>query len=421
MTRTFQPSPPCPHDPPAPRVRSLIRTSDVDEARLAFGRLYGDATIDPPRHHAFGCALDVVPCGAVNVVASSWSGGGRAAGPTFGDRYGLWSVARGVGSGEHRGASLAVEPGRCGALISPGRPFVFMARAGHEGRIITIERSALEAHLAALLGSAVKPPVQFDAPVDFERGAGPTLLAIAQAFRREAARPDASPLLVASLRDALFTALLTGVPHSASSLLEPPPARAAPACVRRAEEYIAAHAHEPIGLADIVAASGAPARSLRALFAARHGMTPLAFLRERRLALARRRLVEGAPGTTVAGVAAALGLGDARRFDAAYRKRFGESPHQALADGLGGPARGFVAPSAPLPTEYEEAARLATLTPREREVCDRVARGMLNKQIAADLRISEWTVIEHRGRAFRKLGVGSAAELGRLVGRLRGG
>ncbi len=418
MEHTIRSSP-SPQNPPASRVLSLVRTSDVDEVRLIFGRLYGDATIDPLRGHAFGCVLDIVPCGAVKVMTGSWSGGGRAAGPMFGDRYGLWLVTQGVGSVEHRGASLAVEPCRRGALISPGSPFAFVASPGNEGRSITIERSALEAHLASLVGCAVKHPVQFDGPVDFERGAGPTLLAIAQAFRREAERPDTLPLLLASLRDALFTSLLTGVPHSASSLLAPPAARAAPAAVRLAEEYIAAHAHEPIGLADIVAASGAPARSLRALFVARHGMTPLAFLRERRLALARRRFGNGAPGTTVAGVAAALGLGDARRFDVAYRKRFGESPDQTLVGGLGGPACGFVAPSAPPPSEDEGAARLAALTPREREVCDRVARGMLNKQIAADLRVSDWTVSEHRGRAFRKLGVGSAAELGRLFERLQ--
>ncbi|MBK8261257.1 MAG: helix-turn-helix domain-containing protein [Nannocystis sp.] len=56
-------------------------------------------------------------------------------------------------------------------------------------------------------------------------------------------------------------------------------------------------------------------------------------------------------------------------------------------------------------------ARMASLSPRELEVCERVARGLLNKQVAAELGISEATVKVHRARGMAKLGVGSAVEL----------
>jgi FixJ family two-component response regulator len=58
------------------------------------------------------------------------------------------------------------------------------------------------------------------------------------------------------------------------------------------------------------------------------------------------------------------------------------------------------------------------LTPREREVCALVARGLLNKQIAGELGASEKTVKVHRGRVMAKLEVGSVAELVRLVDRV---
>jgi FixJ family two-component response regulator len=61
--------------------------------------------------------------------------------------------------------------------------------------------------------------------------------------------------------------------------------------------------------------------------------------------------------------------------------------------------------------------RLARLTDRERAVCDRAAQGMLNKQIAGALGITEATVKQYRARGMEKLGVGSAAELGSLLGR----
>lgn len=62
-------------------------------------------------------------------------------------------------------------------------------------------------------------------------------------------------------------------------------------------------------------------------------------------------------------------------------------------------------------------ARWRTLTPRETEVCALVTRGLLNKQIAGELEISEKTVKTHRGRVMTKLKVGSVAELVRLTER----
>lgn len=58
--------------------------------------------------------------------------------------------------------------------------------------------------------------------------------------------------------------------------------------------------------------------------------------------------------------------------------------------------------------------RLSTLTPREREVCEAVVAGRLNKQIARDLGITLRTVKFHRGRMMKKLKVDSLADLVRL-------
>jgi FixJ family two-component response regulator len=61
--------------------------------------------------------------------------------------------------------------------------------------------------------------------------------------------------------------------------------------------------------------------------------------------------------------------------------------------------------------------RLATLTPREREVLPYVLSGRLSKQIASDLSIVEKTVKVHRSRIMHKLETKSVAELVRLAGR----
>ncbi len=63
----------------------------------------------------------------------------------------------------------------------------------------------------------------------------------------------------------------------------------------------------------------------------------------------------------------------------------------------------------------ERAARLASLTEREREVMQRVAAGKLNKVIADELQVAVRTVEVHRARVYAKLGVRSAAEVATLL------
>jgi FixJ family two-component response regulator len=57
----------------------------------------------------------------------------------------------------------------------------------------------------------------------------------------------------------------------------------------------------------------------------------------------------------------------------------------------------------------------AALTPREREIMALVVSGLLNKQIAVKLGISEITVKAHRGQVMRKMKVDSLADLVRLA------
>jgi FixJ family two-component response regulator len=63
-------------------------------------------------------------------------------------------------------------------------------------------------------------------------------------------------------------------------------------------------------------------------------------------------------------------------------------------------------------------ARLGALTKREHEVLSKVTRGLLNKQIAADLGITEMTIKVHRRHIMEKTQASSLAELVRMVEKL---
>ncbi len=63
-------------------------------------------------------------------------------------------------------------------------------------------------------------------------------------------------------------------------------------------------------------------------------------------------------------------------------------------------------------------ARFDSLTPRERQVMGRIVAGLLNKQIAYDLGLSEATVKIHRGQVMQKMDAASVADLVRMADRL---
>lgn len=116
-----------------------------------------------------------------------------------------------------------------------------------------------------------------------------------------------------------------------------PPSGIAPACVRRAEAFIHAHAAEPLRLADIALATDVPARTLLSAFQRFRERSPMQYLREVRLELARQRQRQPARQATVATIALDCGFLHLGRFAQAYRAQFGEPPSATRPSKAGTP------------------------------------------------------------------------------------
>jgi hypothetical protein len=249
----------------------------------------------------FRCEMTSTVFGGLQLLASRHRGGFRVTLPAERDRYLLLLSSAGTCKVLLGGDALDVLPDVRGALLSPGQPVSVDVERDYQGRAMAIERGAVDSHFRALAGREPPGLITFAPALSLDSGPGATLYQVAQLLRGELDRPEASPHWLASLRDTLLTSLLTSVRHSASSVLEAPRVRVAQGSVRRAEEFIHAHAGEPIALADIVAAAGVPERSLRAAFTVALGVSPMEYLRQHRLETARRRLFDPTPDTTVAG------------------------------------------------------------------------------------------------------------------------
>jgi len=96
------------------------------------------------------------------------------------------------------------------------------------------------------------------------------------------------------------------------------------------ETWIEAHLADPLTLGCLCAAAGVGERALQIAFHARHGMSPMRFVAERRLAAAHRRLACGGPGDTVTDIAIGAGFSHLGRFSTLYRQAYGETPSQTL-------------------------------------------------------------------------------------------
>ena len=307
--------------------------ADVDSARAVLSRLYGEVHLEPLRDEPFGYEVSVTRFGFATCVEALWPGGGRVEVPSIEDQYVFLAASPQVVEVTLGHDQRAVTTGRHALVVSAGSGCAFRVPPGLRARNLAIGSAALEDHWLHLIGTRSRGHFRFEPVIELQGGEGASVLTLVQLLQSEMTRPQASPLLLASLRDAVCTSLLTELRHGGSPLLHATRA-AAPGCVRRAEEYIRERAAEPVTLADLVAAAGVPARALQLAFRKARGTTPMDCLRARRFEIARARLLRADPDTTVAGVAAALGFGTSPgRFSIHYRERFGESPSETLAKG----------------------------------------------------------------------------------------
>jgi AraC-like DNA-binding protein len=131
--------------------------------------------------------------------------------------------------------------------------------------------------------------------------------------------------------------------HEAAAIL--------PGDVVRALDWLRAHLGEPVDLETLAQVAGVPPRTLESHFRQFLGTTPLGWVRQARLALARRKLLQAGPQDSVTAVALSSGFSQLGRFAAQYRQRFGELPSETLRRVRGAPNSGFDA-------NDDEAARL---------------------------------------------------------------
>jgi AraC-like DNA-binding protein len=247
------------------------------------------------------------------------------------------------------GGDLVAGGSANGVLLSPGRENLTRTAAGNGRILLALHGPALLQLLAALLGEQPRAPLAFHPAMPLAAGLGRSLacmLRLAVAEFEAAGAAAWAPAVMRSFEQLVMTRLLLEHPHNHTAGLQRRERGLVPRDVKRATDYIHAHLAQPIQLADLVAVSGVPGRTLFQHFRQFQGSSPMRYLRETRLERARAALAAAAPEESVTEIAMRCGCFHLGRFAVEYRRRFGEKPSQTLARGpRERRASGFVAPA----------------------------------------------------------------------------
>jgi AraC-like DNA-binding protein len=192
-----------------------------------------------------------------------------------------------------------------------------------------IARDAIKRALSAHAAQPIVDDVVFDPVFDLDSPPGALLVSIAQVFHSglvSSTLMTTSDLLADKVTSALIECVLGSLKHSHSRLFEGSTATGATWQLKRAINFIRAHAERPIRVGDIAQAAHLGTRSLNETFRQQLNTTPSLYLRQVRLEKVREDLLEGPETGSIAAIARRWGFMHLGHFAAHYRDAFGELP-----------------------------------------------------------------------------------------------
>jgi AraC-like DNA-binding protein len=319
------------------RHHVLFESRDADETRERVGQVFC-----PHGLHVLGAAAGIearqhlVPLGRSSISYLAYGAPVGIEPEVLGTFYLVQIPLQGTASVRVGRREFTSTP-QDASVINPTDALRMKWSANCEQLIVRFERAFVESLVASHLGRRLRHGLSFESELDCRADRARRWLDfVLHIVRQVDAGFSPTPRSIATrqIEQALLALLLEAQPNDSSTALSQSCGACTPRHVRKAVEYIEAHAAEPIGIEEIVAASGASMRSLFEGFRRFRGTSPMEFLRSFRLRRVREDLSQALAGTTVSEVAARWGFFQFGRFAAQYRQLCGEAPSATLRRAL---------------------------------------------------------------------------------------
>jgi AraC-like DNA-binding protein len=246
------------------------------------------------------------------------------------DHYCLTFVQRGKGMLSQPRAALPTETNADDGVIFHGTQGTVLKTGSDAVKTnVWIPAGLLRRQATEMLDGPDVHGLDFDAGIDVTSAAGAGLRRLTEWLYSELGHPD-SPLsneiVAASAQELFLRTIMLAATHNRSMQLRSQARAAAPATVRRAEEFMRSKAASPLTIQDIANAAGCGTRALQAAFQYFRGTSPMTALRRVRLELAHQAIMQSDGSIAVAEVTARYGFSNPGRFASQYRRAFGEYP-----------------------------------------------------------------------------------------------
>lgn len=312
-------------------ARQLFASSDLEETRAMVGRVMkphalgiagSRQRLDARMHHVsfgdvslsrlkYGAAVDIQPDRLEDFYLVQMPLAGQAR----------------IASGDEQIESTPL----LASVLNPSDPIRMRWSPDNDQLMLRLPRQRVERAIAAQWGREPDEPLRFELGMAWQQlPAWQCLLTYLLQCAHQGVDASHNRLLAAQIEQLVVTTLLCVQPHSLSHARPARRAMVQPRHVRRVEEFLQAHAHEPICADQLAEVAGISLRSLYSGFKQFCGVSPMQYLKQLRLDRARADLLGNSQIDTVAGVALCWGFDHLGRFSIDYKKRFGESPCATL-------------------------------------------------------------------------------------------
>lgn len=310
-----------------------FRTTDVDEAAEALGRVYVAAELNPIGTNSVNMQMNALQ---LPMLTAGYLGFGVHVAIRADDVTAYYIDAPLSGRAISRwpdGGLVKTTMGSV-AVFTPGTPCVLDWSSDCGQVCLKIPEPQMRWQLEAMLNRPVRERITFDRQLKLNTTAANDWYQLVQLLTREAWQPGGllnHQLALSNLQLLLIQGLLQIQPNNYTEALAENAGAARPAVVRRAIDLMHAHPEMPWSTAELARVTGASARALQRAFERSGQPSPMTYLRQVRLHRVHADLAANSPDSvTVTMVAGRWGFAHLGRFASQYRRLFGEAPSETL-------------------------------------------------------------------------------------------
>ena len=306
---------------------------DVDDAREVLSKLFTEIVLDPlDPGKAFRAQVNGVELPRISICHIQFENGAVAGPKAPLDFHTLQLNPTGsvIYNTDDGAAGGDIDQG---VMLSAGQTVRNRHSAANGNLALIVKDDVIRNYLARYVGAERPQSLKFAPEFDLTQPRVASLMAFIDTFVQELDRPGGileAPAAIASFEETLLNFLLFGLEHNFRDQLEIRSSAPGPRYVKELEEYMAAHASDPIDMTVLTRMSGLSGATIHRGFRKYRGYTPMQYLQEERLRLVHLRLLTRSPTESVSKIAMECGFVHMGRFAADYQCRYNEYPSQTI-------------------------------------------------------------------------------------------